>query len=368
MDQSARGAESAQRYRTNILLSRQLSAIGMDLEDKLRLVRKNAVELLGEDELRGKLSGKGSVSAYLGRATTGPLHLGHVISTSKLIDLQKAGIKTILLLADIHAALDDQKAKWDELDARVEYTKKCLELSFDWETMPRFVRGSDYQLSREYVLDALKMASLATIDRARRAASEVTRMKNPKVSELIYPIFQALDEQYLDVDLQVGGLDQRHILVFDREYLPLLGYEKRAELMMPLVTSMNGPGVKMSSSLPESHLKVYDSEATVRRKIDRAYCPMDTAEDNFILQVIKLVAFTEQEKFRVERDDKFGGDVTFDSYLSLERSFLNKELHPKDLKGAVAEYLIGKFARVRKYFESNQDMLKALGPAFLPSQ
>ena len=339
----------------------------MDADAKLHLVKKNAVELLGEDELREKLGSKKTVSAYLGRATTGPLHLGHVISTSKLLDLQKAGMKTILLLADIHAALDDQKAKWDELDARVEYTKKCLELSFDWETPPKFVRGSDYQLSKEYVLDALKMASFATIDRAKRAASEVTRMKNPKVSEVIYPIFQALDEQYLDVDLQIGGLDQRHILVFDREYLPLLGYDKRAELMMPLVTSMNGPGVKMSSSLPETNLKVYDSEETIRRKIERAYCPVDTAKDNFILQVMSMVVFVEQEKFVVERDEKFGGDVVFDSYLALERSFLNKDIHPMDLKNAVAAYLIRKFARVRKYFEENSDMLEALGPAFLPT-
>lgn len=340
----------------------------MDLEAKMHLVKRNAVELLGEDELREKLGGKKGVSAYLGRATTGPLHLGHVISTSKLLDLQKAGIKTILLLADIHAALDDQKAKWDELDARVEYTKKCLELSFAWETLPKFVRGSDYQLNRDYVLDALKMASFATIDRAKRAASEVTRMKNPKVSEVIYPIFQALDEQYLDVDLQLGGLDQRHILVFDREYLPLLGYRKRAELMMPLVTSMNGPGVKMSSSLPGSYLKVHDSEGAVRRKIEGAYCPMGAANDNFVLQVIKMVVFVDQDHFTVEREEKFGGDVNFDSYMSLEKSFLNNEIHPKDLKNAVSDYLIKKFTRVRKYFEENQDLLKALGPVFMPSQ
>lgn len=338
-----------------------------DTKARLSLVRRNAVELIGEAELAEKLERKKKVSAYVGRATTGPLHIGHVISMNKLLDLQKAGIRTKILLADIHAALDDQKAKWDELDKRVEYTRKCIELSFDWNTPPELVRGSDYQLRKEYILDVLKMASLATIERAKRAASEVTRMKNPKISELIYPVFQALDEQYLDVDMQVGGLDQRHILVFAREYLPLLGYEKRAELMMPIVTSMHGPGAKMSSSAPESNIKVYETSETIKKKMNRAYCPEGVVENNFILQLAKFMIFADQDSFVVERETQFGGEMRFDSYEQLERSFLRKEIHPKDLKAAVSEYLIKKFSRVRSYFEDNPDMLKGLGPAFLPS-
>jgi len=339
----------------------------VDTKARLGLVRRNAVELIGEAELAEKLERKKNVSAYVGRATTGPLHIGHVISISKLLDLQKAGITTKILLADIHAALDDQKAKWNELDKRVEYTRKCIELSFDWNTSPEYVRGSDYQLSREYVLDVFKMASLATIERAKRAASEVTRMKNPKVSELIYPVFQALDEQYLNVDMQVGGLDQRHILVFAREYLPLLGYEKRAELMMPIVTSMRGPGAKMSSSTPESHMKVYETPETIIKKINQAYCPEGVVEDNFILQLTRFMIFADQDSLVVERETRFGGEMRFDSYEQLERSFLRKEIHPKDLKAVVSQYLIKKFSRVRSYFGSNPDLLKELGPAFLPS-
>ena len=79
------------------------------------------------------------------------------------------------------------------------------------------------------------MSTIATVDRATRAASEVTRMKNPKVSELIYPIMQALDEEYLDVDIQLGGIDQRHIFAFAREYMPAIGYRSRIEVMTPLV-------------------------------------------------------------------------------------------------------------------------------------
>lgn len=349
------------------MTEKSAAEISADTNARLGLVRRNAAELIGETELAEKLERKKIVSAYVGRATTGPLHIGHVISMNKLLDLQKAGIRTKILLADIHAALDDQKAKWNELDKRAEYTRKCIELSFDWNTSPEFVRGSDYQLSKEYVLDVFKMTSLVTIERAKRAASEVTRMKNPKVSELVYPVLQALDEQYLNVDMQVGGLDQRHILAFAREYLPLLGYEKRVELMMPIVASMHGPGAKMSSSVSESHIKVYETPETIIKKINRAYCPEGVVEDNFILQLTRFMIFADQDSFVVERETRFGGEMRFDSYEQLERSFLRKEIHPKDLKAAVSEYLIKKFSRVRSYFDSNPDVLKELGPAFLPS-
>ena len=341
--------------------------IGSDARQRLGIIKRNSAELIGEDELVKKLESGKDLSAYIGRATTGPLHLGHVISISKMLDLQKAGIKSVLLLADIHAALDDQKARWDELDKRVEYTKKCIELSFDWPEPPKFARGSDFQLGRNYVLDALKISSSNTVERTMRAASEVTRMKNPKVSELIYPIFQALDEQYLGVDMQVGGLDQRHILVFAREVLPTLGYEKRVELMMPLVTSIQGPGVKMSSSLPDSVIKVYDSEGTIRKKINGAYCPVGVAKENFVLQLAQFVIFADSDSLAISRDARFGGDVKFDSYAQLEFDFLNNKLHPMDLKRAVADHLVKKFERVRTYFGDNPDLLKELGPRFIPS-
>lgn len=45
---------------------------------------------------------------------------------------------------------------------------------------------------------------------------------------------QALDEEYLKVDAQFGGIDQRKIFTFAEKYLPQLGYQKRAHLMNPM--------------------------------------------------------------------------------------------------------------------------------------
>lgn len=56
---------------------------------------------------------------------------------------------------------------------------------------------------------------------------------------MLYPGLQALDEEYLEVDAQFGGVDQRKIFTFSEKYLPKLGYKQRAHLMNPMGKSQN---------------------------------------------------------------------------------------------------------------------------------
>jgi len=338
----------------------------MDIEKRLELVKRNTAEIITEEELTKLLKEKKKISAYYGTAPTGPVHIGYFATLGKIFDLMKAGIKTKILIADIHAALDDMKSSWGEIDRRAQYYKKCFELAFPWEDKPEFVLGSDFQLNHEYQLDVLKISSMATVLRAKRAASEVTRMKEPKVSELIYPIMQALDEQYLGVDIQLGGTDQRHIMAFAREYLPRIDYEPRVEIMMPLITSLKGQGAKMSASIPDSSIKVYESAENIQRKILNAYCPIGTVKDNPLTQICEFIIFPVKGKLKIERDKKYGGDIVFKNYEEFEKEFLSGKIHPADLKPAVSSNLIDIFKKVREYFEKNKEELNRLGEKFLP--
>lgn len=343
-----------------------MEALTKTEQKRLSLISRNTEEILTLDELRGLVKSNNRISAYYGTAPTGPVHLGYLIPLSKVFDFSKAGVDTKILLADIHAVLDDRKSKWEELDRKFEYYKKCIELAFNWEKVPVFVRGSSFQLSKEYMTDVLKLSSMTTVNRAMRAASEVTRMKEPKVGELIYPIMQSLDEQYLNVDIQLAGIDQRHIMAFAREYLELIGYRRRVEVMTPIMVSLQGPGAKMSASVPLTHIKVYESEESLRSKMNKAYCPEGVVKDNPILQLAKFLIFSTEQSLLIERDKKFGGDLRVKSYEELETAFKSKKLHPADLKKAVAEYLVSSFDKARLYFESNRDMLSNLGENFLP--
>jgi len=337
----------------------------MNIETKYGIIKRNIAEILIDEELKNLLENKENISAYYGTAPTGPVHLGYFIPLSKIFDFTTIGIKTKILIADIHAALDDLKSKWEELNIKTEYYKKCIQLAFPWKDEPKFIKGSEYQLEKDYLLDVLKLSTYTTVKRAARAASEVTRMKNPKVSELIYPIMQALDEEYLKVDIQVGGIDQRHIMAFAREYLPKLGYRKRIEIMTPLVASLQGPKTKMSASEPMTHIKVYDSEKNIRTKIKKAYCPEGIIKDNPIIQICQFIIIPIKKQIKIERDSKYGGDIEFKNFNELAQAYSKKEIHPLDLKEAVANQLIEIFKNVRRYFEQQKDMLESLGKEFL---
>ena len=50
---------------------------------------------------------------------------------------------------------------------------------------------------------------------------------------------------------------------------------------------------------------------------------------------------------KIERPEKFGGNISYSSYSDLESDFAQKKLHPSDLKQSVADYLIKIISPVR---------------------
>lgn len=308
----------------------------MDLETKISLVTRNAVEIVTEEELKQLLETNDKPTAYVGYEPSGEIHLGHMMTVQKLMDLQEAGFRITVLLADVHAYLNE-KGDFDEIAKIAEYNKRAfIALGLD-ESKTKFVLGSEYQLDRDYVLDVLKMARITTLNRARRSMDEVSRRKeDPMVSQMIYPLMQALDIAHLGVDLAVGGMDQRKIHMLARENLPRLGYKAPVCLHTPILVGLDGQ--KMSSS-KGNYISVRDSAEDVERKILKAFCPKGQVENNPILQIVQFYIFPRFGKILIEREKKFGGDVEYESFDQLASDYQAGNLHPLDLKKAVAKYL-----------------------------
>ena len=164
---------------------------------------------------------------------------------------------------------------------------------------------------------------------------------------MIYPGLQALDEEYLGVDAQFGGVDQRKIFMVSKKYMGQLGYKNRIYLLNPLVPSFSKDG-KMSSSDINSKIDLFEDPKIIRKKIGKAFCLEGSIENNPVLIFVKYVIFPIQElKNRkvwiIERPEKFGGPLEFSSYDDLEKSFCEKLVHPADLKKQVATFLIDFF-------------------------
>lgn len=308
------------------------------------LLRRNIEEIVTDEELDSLLKEKKKPTAYCGYEVSGAVHLGTMVAVLKQKDFQDAGLKVKVLLADVHTYLNRKGSeKW--IDEMVEYWKQCF-IALGLKKA-EFVRGSDFQYEKEYIHDVLKLGLVTTLSRATRSMQEVAReIENARVSQMIYPLMQIADIKHLGVDIAHGGMEQRKIHMLAREIMPEIDYSKPVCMHNPLLVSLQGPGSKMSSSKPETVISVEENPQQIEEKINKAYCPLES-EGNPILQVCRFIIFPHMHKLEVKRPQKFGGDLLFASYEEMERLYLEKKLHPMDLKKAVASALIDFLAPVR---------------------
>lgn len=323
-------------------------------DEKLHLITRNLQEVLGEEKIKQVLSER-ELKVYWGTATTGKPHVAYFVPMSKIADFLKAGCEVTILFADLHAFLDNMKAPWELLELRVQYYEQVIKAMLESIGVPldklKFIKGTDFQLSREYTLDVYRLSSMVTEHDAKKAGAEVVKqVDHPLLSGLLYPGLQALDEEYLKVDAQFGGVDQRKIFTLAEKYLPSLGYAKRSHLMNPMVPGLTG--AKMSSSEEESKIDLLDRKEDVKKKLKKAFCEPGNIENNGVLSFVKHVLFPLVGEFSIKRDPKFGGDKTYTDFEEVEKEFGEELIHPGDLKAGVEVALNKLLDPIRKKFES----------------
>ncbi len=334
----------------------------LSVDERFELVKRNTSEILVEDELKKLLEEKKQPVVYWGTAPTGAPHIGYMLPMLKVADLLKAGFKVKILLADIHAALDN--VDWNVLDDRYKYYEKIIPLliqsvGVDTKNL-EFVKGSSFQLEQYYFLDVLKLTTFNSVRDATRAASEVVKNvegDSAKLSGLIYPLMQGLDEEYLKADAQLGGTDQRKIFVLARENNPKVGYKSRIEIMHVLIPGLIGK--KMSSSDNKTKIDLLDSPEVIKKKIKGAVCEEGNIDNGllpFVKHVLMIIKQDKGEKFVIKRDEKFGGNLEYGNYEDLEKDFAEKKVHPLDLKNAVSEEII----EILKPIDKQRDKLQVL--------
>jgi tyrosyl-tRNA synthetase len=297
------------------------------------------------------------------------MHIGHFTTMRKLADFLEAGLDVTVLVADLHAHLDDEKSPFDLLDARTEYYTAAIEgmieaAGADPEGIT-FVRGQDLELTPEYTLELLRMAAETTLNRVQRAGSEVVRQSgDPKLGGLIYPLMQSLDVKALDADIAYGGIDQRGIYMLSREILPEHGHDKPVCVFAPLLSGLTGG--KMSASEEGSKIALTDDDDAIDEKIQGAYCPAGEVEDNGVLEYLRYLVFPvlaeRGEPLVVERPEEYGGDLTYAGYDELEADFVSGELHPADLKPAAAAAVSAVVDPVRERLLAEPELLAEAYP------
>ena len=322
----------------------------MELDTKMETIKNGTLEVVTEEQLREKIQ-KDKPIAYIGYEPSGNVHLGHAITVKKMIDIQKAGFKVKILLADLHAYLNG-KGSLEEIAEISKYNMRCFRaLGLSEET--EFIMGSSYQTREDYTYKVYELALSTTLTRAKRSMAQITRdSRDHKVTEVIYPLMQVLDMIFLEVDLALGGMEQRKIHMLARESIPKMGYDAPVCVHTPLLHGTDGSD-KMSSS-KENYIAIDDEPDAIKKKLQKSYCPQGMVEGNPVIEIAEHFIFTEDETLLIGRPPKFGGNLEL-NHAELIESYGKGELHPLDLKNSVSKRLIEILEPVREYLKSDQN-------------
>ncbi|HUS49635.1 MAG TPA: tyrosine--tRNA ligase [Candidatus Paceibacterota bacterium] len=361
----------------------------MDIKKRLELIKRNTEEILGEEELKELLRRGEKLKHYIGFEISGKIHLGTgLMCMLKVKDFIEAGIDCSIFLADWHTWINDKLGGNPEIIKKVAvgYFKEGLKVSLKCvggnPDKLKFVLGSDlYHNNDLYWASVLDISKHTSLSRMLRSITIAGRKEGENVdfAKLIYPPMQVADIFIQGVNMPHAGIDQRKAQVIARDvalklsFSPLL--DRKGKQIKPnaihhhLILGLGKPplwpvpkenlqelwsSLKMSKSKPDTCIFIHDSEVEIKRKITNAFCPEKETEFNPILDWVKFIIFPIAKKLEVKREKKFGGDIIYNSYPTIEKDFADGKLHPTDLKNAVAEILIEILKPARKHFSSGK--------------
>ncbi|KAJ5084443.1 tyrosyl-tRNA synthetase [Penicillium alfredii] len=341
-------------------------------KSRFDLIRENLGEILNPELIENVLAEGRNPRVYWGTATTGRPHSGYFVAALKIAQLLAADCEVVILLADVHAFLDSMKAPLELVENRVKYYQKIITAILEAVGVSteklEFVLGSSYQRNPDYVMDVYRLAALTSEHDCRKAGAEIVKQSNnAPMSGLLYPILQVLDEEYLKVDAELGGLDQRKLFVAATEWLPKLGYQKRAHLITPMVAGLSGG--KMSSSIEDSKIDLLDPPEAVSRKIRKSEAAPRIVENNGIIAMVEFVllpaaALAGKREFRVERRDN--EPLVYTDIQQLKDDYTNDILTPQLLKPAAAEALTRLMAPIHNAYQASSEWQEITLKAYPP--
>jgi len=107
-----------------------------------------------------------------------------------------------------------------------------------------FVDAEELVSDKEYWSILLKSAKKTTLARVKRALTIMGRTADEAetdFSKLIYPLMQVSDIFYLDLDIALGGLDQRKAHMLARDIAEKIGRKKVVVIHTPIVSGLLRP-------------------------------------------------------------------------------------------------------------------------------
>ncbi|HYA69787.1 MAG TPA: tyrosine--tRNA ligase [Thermoplasmata archaeon] len=345
----------------------------MDTGERLARIVRNTAEVLTEEEVRSLLASTEHPRAYIGFEPSGSLTVAHLITTRKILDLAEAGCDVTVFLADWHSWINDKLGgDLDRITAAGRYMQETFTaLGADPERV-RYRWSHELTGSSDYWARVVRSAKAMSLARTKRAMSIMGRTEEESeldTSRLFYPAMQVADIFELPVDIAYGGMDQRRAHVLAREVAHHYHWPVPTAIHTPLLSSLKGGGRmdsleglverKMSKSDPSSGIPIPADRRTIGDRLQQAFCPAKAVDGNPVVEIARFIVFPWEGRLRVDRPAKYGGPVEFASEPEFVTSWANGQLHPQDLKAAIADVLDRLLEPARRYFAAHPELSPA---------
>jgi tyrosyl-tRNA synthetase len=301
------------------------------VEEQLALLRRGAVDLITEPELRRKIersaaAGRG-LTVKVGFDPTAPdIHLGHTVLLRKMRQFQDLGHRVIFVIGDFTGMIGDPSGRSktrpaltrEEIDANAEtYKSQCFKVLDPEATEIRFNSEWLGRLGSEGLIRLAAKYNVARMLERNDFKERYQAGRSISLHEFLYPLAQAYDSVALEADVELGGTDQLFNLNVGRDIMPGYGLEPQVVLTTPLLEGLDGTD-KMSKTL-DNYVGIEDSP---REMFGR----LMSVSDELMWRYYELCT-----------------DVSLDGIARLKSAVAGGELHPKKAKEGLAMRIISDF-------------------------
>ena len=354
-----------------------------DLSDeanhRLHTMVDSVEEVVGVEHLIDALhhgtshGGDGVLRCYVGFEPSGKAHIGWKVLALQLRRMLDANANVMVFLADWHAWVNDKfNGDMDAIQTTAVYMQETFralldhppegegpgELQFKWAS--ELMESSDYWAR---VLRCSKGATLAMVRKTFTIMGRDEASSDHDLSKFYYPAMQAADIFEMDIDIAIGGMDQRKAHMFMRDVASKYGWDKATCLHTPIISSLKASGSrmesfdhKMSKSDPNGALLLHDTHDQIRKKMRKAYISPEDPQSP-VYELAEHILLPEFGEIVVTPNPKFGEPSTWTDLEAFRAAVMDGTLHPLDAKFGVADGLAKGLEALASHFEANPETL-----------
>ena len=328
----------------------------MKIDEQLSYLKKGAVDVIREADLRAKLeksakTGNPLLIKYGADPTAPDIHLGHTVVIRKLKAFQELGHIAIFLIGDFTGMIGDPSGKSvtrpmlsrEEILANAETYKKQIFKILDPERTD--IRFNSEWMEKFGAADFVKLTSKTTVKQILERDDFEKRMAEEKpiaLHELLYPLVQGFDSVALECDVELGGTDQKFNLLMGRHLQREYSQEPQVIITTPLLRGLDGVQ-KMSKSL-NNYIGIDEPPSEMFGKVM-------SISDELMWEYYELLT-----------------DLSVEEIESLQFQTTSGAINPRDVKVALAKLIIKDFHSSQSADEAEEEFRRRFVEKEIPDE